>query len=111
MASNGEDQFLRTSIPCPHCQSVMRIRSNRPINLTARELFFFCTNMEECGATYRAALTILNQVSPSGTPNPCVNLALSPPRKRPAPANDDSKRGSEVPPRANDNDELGEAVG
>lgn len=75
---------------------------------TSRELAMFCTNIE-CGATYRAAITLLNGVSPSAIPDPSVPLAMSSPRRRAA--NDDPGNGSEVPPPANDDHNLSEALG
>lgn len=99
---------MRATIPCPHCQSATRIRSNRPVNSTARELSMFCTNIE-CGATYRAAITLLNQVSPSAVPKPGVPLAMAPPRRRVA--NDDPAHGPEVLRPSNDDEELSEASG
>ncbi|MBX9860683.1 MAG: ogr/Delta-like zinc finger family protein [Sphingomonas sp.] len=64
------------SIPCPHCGSVMRIYGSRLLTATYRQLHMQCTNVV-CSASYRADLTLTHIISPSGLPNPSVNLPIA----------------------------------
>ncbi len=99
----------RITIGCPHCASVLKVRSSRPVSSIVRQVTLVCLN-DECCATFGADLTITHAIGPSARPNPAVHLKSVPPRRRPEsnPANDDapplldSPGGPEVPSPAND---------
>jgi len=98
----------RIGMSCPHCRGPARIRSSRPVTLTYRQLNCACLDVQ-CGFTFGADIEITHMISPSARPNPDVQLRAVPRRTR-RPANDDHARGPEVPPHANDDDRLGEAI-
>ncbi|MDO8591500.1 MAG: ogr/Delta-like zinc finger family protein [bacterium] len=67
---------MRIVIRCPHCESRSIARSSREVSITMREINYQCTSVE-CGHTYVANLEIVRTLSPSGNPNPAINLPLS----------------------------------
>lgn len=89
MGVSGEKRQLDSSprIRCPHCESAMRIRGSRLLTPTYRQLNMQCTNVA-CSASYRADLTLTHIISPSGIPNPQVQLPISPNQPQRAAAND-----------------------
>lgn len=59
----------------------MRVQGSRLVTSTYRQLHMQCTNLV-CSATYRADLTLTHIISPSGVPNPDVNLPIGLPSRR-----------------------------
>jgi hypothetical protein len=112
---NHMDEGKRASMRCPNCRGALRVRSNRVVTELTRELFLQCMDAENCGATYRGQLSILNGIMPSANPREGLELRMSPPRRR-APANDThppatTGSGLEVPHADNDDDRPGTAIG
>ena len=66
----------RTRLHCPHCEAPALIRTSVQITKLTRETTYCCTNAE-CGHTFNALTEIVRTLSPSATPNPCINLPLS----------------------------------
>ncbi|WP_174297234.1 ogr/Delta-like zinc finger family protein [Sphingomonas bacterium] len=105
-ARRKDDQGKRATLACPHCRGALRIRTSRTVTTTYRQFVLACFN-PECGFTCGAEMSITHAISPSARPDPAVRLRQAPPRRRPAPANDDqparsiSPAGPEVP-AAND---------
>lgn len=62
---------------CCHCHSRVRIRTSYGRHLLLREAYLQCTN-EACGATFRAQFEVTHILSPSGMPNPAIDLPLAP---------------------------------
>ncbi|MFI8482982.1 ogr/Delta-like zinc finger family protein [Pseudomonas sp. NPDC078700] len=62
---------------CPHCRGPIRIRTSEGQHICLRTAYLQCTN-EACGATFRAQFEITHQMSPSGMPNPQVQLPAAP---------------------------------
>lgn len=62
---------------CCHCHSRVRIRTSYGRHLLLREAYLQCTN-EACGATFRAQFEVTHTLSPSGMPNPTIQLPLAP---------------------------------
>lgn len=99
---------MSASIACPHCKGRAQVRSSRWITELYRQLYLVCRNVE-CGHTFGADITVTHTISPSACPDPSIELRQVSCRK---PANDN--RGPGVSPAvvaANDDDDLGEAVG
>lgn len=62
---------------CPHCHKSLRIRTSVGQHVFLRTAYLQCTN-EACGATFRAQFEITHEMSPSGMPNPTVQLPVAP---------------------------------
>ncbi|WP_431483703.1 ogr/Delta-like zinc finger family protein [Pseudomonas solani] len=62
---------------CPHCQSKMRIRTSDGKHIFLRVAYLQCTN-EACGWSVRAQFEMTHEMSPSGMPNPTVQLPVAP---------------------------------
>lgn len=58
---------------CPHCQAKMRIRTSNGVHLFLRVAYLQCVN-EGCGWACRAQFEMTHELSPSGMPNPRVEL-------------------------------------
>jgi hypothetical protein len=84
----------RITIGCPHCQSVLKVRSSRGVGPIVRQMIFACQN-DSCCATFGADLTLTHVISAGAQPNPAVEMRTTPPRRRPA--NDDMPPCVEVP--------------
>lgn len=76
----------RTTIGCPHCKSVLKIRSSRQISTILRQIVFACQS-DDCCATFGGDLTLTHMISPGAKPDPAVKMRTTPPRRRAA--NDD----------------------
>lgn len=79
------------SIACPHCGARATTRDSEVVDRLTRDLWLFCQNVETCGHSFVAQLSIIRTVRPSDNPNAVVAslLPLSPWRH--LPANDDTK--------------------
>lgn len=99
----------RLTLACPHCASVLKVRSSRTVTAMVRQVSLLCLNVE-CGASFGADLTITHAIAPSAQPNPAVKLRTFASRKKPAnddvPARTDAPSGSEVPPANDDGDAV-----
>lgn len=62
---------------CCHCHSKVRIRTSYGRHLLLREAYLQCSN-EACGATFRAQFEVTHALSPSGMPNPAIDLPMAP---------------------------------
>ena len=62
---------------CSHCYAAVRVRTSEGSHLLLRTLYLECTNLAS-GATYRGQVEVTHQLSPSGTPNPAVQLPVAP---------------------------------
>lgn len=60
---------------CPHCRKRAQVRTSNEITLTMREVYFLCTNIV-CGHSWVAVIEATRTISPSGIPNPKVNLPV-----------------------------------
>ncbi|WP_286914969.1 MULTISPECIES: ogr/Delta-like zinc finger family protein [unclassified Pseudomonas] len=58
---------------CPHCNSRMRIRTSEGRHIFLRVAYLQCTT-EACGWSVRAEFEMTHELSPSGMPNPQVQL-------------------------------------
>lgn len=66
----------RVGMNCPHCDCRAQIRTSHPLTQTMREVYFLCTNLV-CGHSWVAHMEAVRTISPSGVPNPSVNLPIS----------------------------------
>lgn len=64
-------------LKCPNCGESIRIRNSVAMHPLLRTTYMQCVNVV-CGATYRGQVEITHLMSPSGMPNPTVNLPLAP---------------------------------
>ncbi|UPF05918.1 ogr/Delta-like zinc finger family protein [Pseudomonas mosselii] len=62
---------------CPHCSSRMRIRTSEGTHIFLRVAYLQCVN-EACGWSVRAQFEMTHEMSPSGMPNPAVQLPAAP---------------------------------
>ncbi|WP_225775892.1 ogr/Delta-like zinc finger family protein [Pseudomonas sp. Marseille-Q5115] len=62
---------------CPHCHGKMRIRSSDGTHIFLRLAYLQCTN-EVCGWSCKAQFEMTHELSPSGMPNPSVQLPKAP---------------------------------
>lgn len=62
---------------CPHCNSKMRIRTSEGTHIFLRVAYLQCVN-EACGWSVRAQFEMTHEMSPSGMPNPSVQLPVAP---------------------------------
>lgn len=62
---------------CPHCGGVLRIRTSVGQHIFLRTAYLQCCTVA-CGATFRGQFEITHEMSPSGMPNPTVQLPVAP---------------------------------
>ncbi len=63
-------------IKCPHCGHALRVRDSREMHKLLRANYLQCTNLN-CGATFRGQMEITHAMSPSGCPNPDIDLPIA----------------------------------
>lgn len=99
---------------CPHCGDHLATRSSRSVTPLFKQKVLQCRN-PACGATFGASLGITHQISPSGCPDPSVDLPFAAPRARRKHANDDQPKklesGPEEVPRALNDDAVASLTG
>jgi ssDNA-binding Zn-finger/Zn-ribbon topoisomerase 1 len=61
---------------CPHCHHGLRVRNSVAMHPLLRSTYLQCTNVG-CGATFRGQMEITHSMSPSGCPNPEIDLPLA----------------------------------
>lgn len=61
---------------CPHCDHGLRVRTSVALHPLLRSTYLQCTNVN-CGATYRGQMEITHAMSPSGCPNPNIDLPIA----------------------------------
>lgn len=62
---------------CPHCKSSIRIRTSVGLHKLLRKAYLQCSN-EGCGWTALGSFEITHELSPSGMPDPAVELPVAP---------------------------------
>ncbi|WP_263264911.1 ogr/Delta-like zinc finger family protein [Pseudomonas sp. RIT-PI-S] len=62
---------------CPHCHGKMRIRTSDGVHIFLRVAYLQCVH-EGCGWACRAQFEMTHELSPSGMPNPAIDLPLAP---------------------------------
>lgn len=60
---------------CPHCKKRAQVRTSLEITPTMREVYFLCNNLA-CGHSWVGTLEAVRTISPSGLPNPLINLPI-----------------------------------
>lgn len=60
---------------CPHCGHRAAARSSRTLSSLLKEIYYQCKN-PACGFCWVSTLEAARALSPSGIPNPGVNLPL-----------------------------------
>ncbi len=63
-------------IKCPHCRHSLRVRNSKEMHGLLRATYLQCTNVN-CGATFRGQMEITHAMSPSGCPNPDIDLPVA----------------------------------
>ena len=61
---------------CPHCGSYFPVRSSYEESPILKRVYLQCSNFE-CGFSAQAFIEIRFELSPSGIPNPEINLPRS----------------------------------
>lgn len=77
---SGDDPNLRqrhSMIPCPHCHAPTLVRSSELVTPTSKDLYCLCLN-PDCGATWKAQLSIVYMLSPSAMPRPGIDIPMAP---------------------------------
>ncbi|MDR7101443.1 ogr/Delta-like zinc finger family protein [Croceicoccus sp. BE223] len=77
-----DDADRSGDLRCPHCRSTVLRRTSREITPTFRELFYICRNAA-CGHSFKASLSYEYGLSPSGIPDPALNLPMRPMERMP----------------------------
>jgi len=62
---------------CPHCKGRTKTRTSRGLSATLRELIYQCDD-PECSYSFVVQAEAVRTLSPSGKPDPSINLPLSP---------------------------------
>jgi len=62
---------------CPHCTRGAAARSSRQLSRLLKEVYYQCKN-PACSFAWVAQVEAVRGLSPSGMPNPAVNLPVSP---------------------------------
>ena len=66
---------LRIGMDCPHCGGRAQIRTSFGVTRTMRTVYFLC-NKVPCGHSWVATLEAIRTISPSGLPDPSVDLPI-----------------------------------
>jgi len=62
---------------CPHCKGRAKTRTSRGLSPTLRELIYQCED-PECSYSFVVQAEAVRTLSPSGKPDPSINLPQSP---------------------------------
>lgn len=62
---------------CPHCKGKTKTRTSRGLSPTLRELIYQCED-PECSYSFVVQAEAVRTLSPSGKPDPSINLPVSP---------------------------------
>lgn len=62
---------------CPHCKGRAKTRTSRGLSPTLRELICQCDD-PECSYSFVVQAEAVRTLSPSGKPDPAINLPQSP---------------------------------
>lgn len=62
---------------CPHCKGKTKTRTSRGLSPTLRELIYQCED-PECSYSFVVQAEAVRTLSPSGKPDPSINLPQSP---------------------------------
>lgn len=62
---------------CPHCKGKTKTRTSRGLSATLRELIYQCED-PECSYSFVVQAEAVRTLSPSGKPDPSINLPQSP---------------------------------
>lgn len=62
---------------CPHCKGKTKTRTSRGLSPTLRELIYQCED-PECSYSFVVQAEAVRTLSPSGKPDPAINLPQSP---------------------------------
>jgi Ogr/Delta-like zinc finger len=73
--SPGRRTGIAPKMACPHCGASTFIRSSEGFTVLYREATYQCQNVR-CGCTFVAGLEVIRILSPSGIPNPSINLPM-----------------------------------
>lgn len=63
----------RLTFYCPHCKGNTKTRTSRGLSATLRELIYQCDD-PECSYSFLVLAEAVRTLSPSGKPDPAVNL-------------------------------------
>lgn len=66
----------RLTFFCPHCKGKTKTRTSRGLSPTLRELIYQCDD-PECGYSFVVQAEAVRTLSPSGKPDPSINLPQS----------------------------------
>lgn len=67
---------MRASVYCAHCKGPATIRDSFSLSPLLRQLRCVCRDLE-CGHTFVAHLETTSTLSPSGKPDPTIQLPIS----------------------------------
>ena len=62
---------------CPHCRTLARTIKSRPMGALMKESTYRCRN-PYCGHVFVCTVEVSRTLSPSGIPDPEINIPLSP---------------------------------
>lgn len=61
---------------CPHCRTRARVQTSVELSATMRRVYMQCPNLA-CGHSWSAILEAERTISPSGIPNPAIDLPIA----------------------------------
>ena len=67
---------LRAQFACPHCKGRTTIKTSMPLTATMREMNYQCRDVE-CSFSFVVQAEAVRSLSPSGKPDPAINIPLS----------------------------------
>lgn len=67
---------LRAQFACPHCKGPTSIKTSRLVSATLREVNYQCRDVE-CSYSFVVQAEAVRSLSPSGKPDPSINIPLS----------------------------------
>jgi hypothetical protein len=68
---------LRAQFACPHCKGHTTIKTSLTMSVTLREFYYQCRDAE-CSYSFIVNAEAVRSLSPSGKPDPAVNIPRSP---------------------------------
>lgn len=71
---------FRLSQRCPHCGGPSAVRTSKSLTPLYREATYQCKD-PYCGFSWVVGIEALRQLSPSGKPNPAIQLPTGPTRR------------------------------
>jgi predicted RNA-binding Zn-ribbon protein involved in translation (DUF1610 family) len=77
--ADGVQVPRKSNPPCPHCGVPGIVRTSENETVLVQKKYMEC-RLPQCGHTWVAQMSYLHGLSPSGIPNPAIDLPMRPAR-------------------------------